>query len=300
VVSVVLATNRRSRFLAEAIASVAEQTMPDWEMIIVDDGSPDPAAISALVSHHPRVRIIRQHPAGVAAARNRGVEEATGELIAFLDDDDRWHPDRLAAHVDAHIRNDRAVASYCRLRTIDESGTQVLAEGDQSMVTSQSDIAARRTGILAPNLVVRRDVFREVDGYSTALRFAEDLDLVLKLAARGPIAFAERGLVDYRAHADNTTGRYRELADSIDKVLRQHRQSAVDAKDEGLVAAFDESIRKNDRFVWWSALRAARSALAERRPLSASGDIAWALSTAPAGLWHGLRKRFTRRRDGIG
>lgn len=294
VISVILATNRPAGpFLAEALDSLTAQTESRYQLIVVDDGSPDPGAVRDLACRVPGAVVLRRDGVGPAAARNAAAARADGEWLAFLDDDDRWHPDRLAAQVAQLSARPDAVAGYCGMRTIDADG-KVLVPADQVAVRDRADIARRRTGILLPNLMVRRSVFVEVGGFDGALRLAEDLDLLLRVCERGPILFTPRPLVDYRAHDANVTRRYRELVRAIDGVLRRHRGRAVDAGDEALVAAFDESLAKNARFAWWSAARSARAALRAGRLTAAVGDGWWALRTAPEGLVDRLDPRRSR------
>jgi len=292
-VSVVVATNRAGPYLAEALDSVRAQSHRHVEVIVVDDGSPDPDLVASVVAGIPGAVVVRQSSAGVSVARNSGAARSRGELLAFLDDDDRWHPDRLAAQVETLQAVPDAVASYCGMRTIDEGGA-VLVEADQVAITDRTDVARRATGIILPNLLMRRDAFHAVGGFHSRIKLAEDFDLVLRLAERGPIVFEPRALVDYRAHAQNTTGRHRELTRSIDRVLRLHEWSARERGDRELAAALRESLRKNERFAWWSAARAARAALRDGRPARAVGEMAWALATAPRGLLDGAARRVRR------
>ncbi|APZ35200.1 hypothetical protein BOH66_13805 [Microbacterium aurum] len=289
-VSVIVATNRAGEFLDEAIGSLAAQSETRYELIVVDDGSPDPTAVRQAAAAVGGAVVLRQAPGGPAAARNAGVRRARGRWLAFLDDDDRWHPDRLAAQLARFDADAAAVAGYCGMRTIDARG-EVLIDADQVAVDDEADIARRRTGIILPNLMVRTDVFTEVGGFDPALRLAEDLDLLLRVAQRGPVVFEPRPLVDYRTHGDNVTRRFRSLVDAIGGVLRRHRAAAETRGETALVAAFDESLRKNDRYAWWAAGRAARASWAERHPATAVGHLCWALRTAPAGLLDGLRRR---------
>lgn len=289
-VSVIVATNRAGEFLDEAIGSLAAQSETRYELIVVDDGSPDPTVVRRAAAAIDGAVVLRQEPAGPAAARNAGVRRARGRWLAFLDDDDRWHPDRLAAQLARFDADAAAVAGYCGLRTIDARG-EVLVEADQVAVDGEADIARRRTGIILPNLMVRTDVFTDAGGFDPALRLAEDLDLLLRIARRGPVVFEPRPLVDYRTHGDNVTRRFRALVTAIDGVLRRHRAEAQARGDSALVAAFDESLRKNDRYAWWAAGRAARASWTERHPAAAAGHLWWALRTAPAGLLDGLRRR---------
>src|SRR5262249_25220663 len=88
-VSVVIATYNSSRFIAQAVQSVLEQTYRPVEIVVVDDGSNDDTA-EVLACYRDRVRYVYQDNRGPAAARNRGIAEANGELLAFLDADDQW------------------------------------------------------------------------------------------------------------------------------------------------------------------------------------------------------------------
>ena len=97
-VSVVIPAYNRAAYLAQAIDSVLAQTYTPLEIIVVDDGSTDDTAQLA-ASYLPRIQLIRQANAGAAAARNSGIAQSHGELIALLDSDDRWLPDKLARQV---------------------------------------------------------------------------------------------------------------------------------------------------------------------------------------------------------
>lgn len=98
-VSVVIPTYNRGYIVREAIESVLAQTFGDFEVIVVDDGSADDTAEKIAAIRDSRVRYIRQSNAGVSAARNRGVAEARGEIISFLDSDDLWKPEKLTHEV---------------------------------------------------------------------------------------------------------------------------------------------------------------------------------------------------------
>ena len=295
-VSVVVATNRVSPFLAEALGSLAAQTHPRVETIVVDDGSPDPAAVDdAAASALPSARVLHRPSAGVSAARNAGAAEAGGELLVFFDDDDVCHPERLARQAALLMASPGAVACYCGMRTIDEEG-RVLVEADQVAVHDRLDVARRRTGILLGNLMVRRADFDALDGFDPALRLAEDLDLVLKLAERGDLVFAPEALFDYRLHGANTTSRHRELTRSIDRIVHAHLDRARAAGDAPLVAAHRESLRTNGRYAWWGALRHARGEVRAKRIGSAASDVLWALRFAPLAPADAVMRRLTGKR----
>ncbi len=128
-VSVVLATNRGGPLLALTLASLADQTSTDWELIVIDDGSPDPDAIEEAAAAIPSAIVVHQANAGLSVARNVGIGRSRGRYLAFLDDDDLWAPERLALGVAALERRPEAVASYCQWDSIDITG-QVVGTGD--------------------------------------------------------------------------------------------------------------------------------------------------------------------------
>src|SRR6478609_216235 len=101
-ISVIMPTNRGGPYLAEAVASLRAQTLATSDILLVDDGSPAPGLED--VARELGLRYYRQEPSGIAAARNAGVHQVDSEWVAFLDDDDVWHPDRLRAQMSAVVR----------------------------------------------------------------------------------------------------------------------------------------------------------------------------------------------------
>lgn len=290
-VSVIIATNRASPFLDEALQSVLQQSYSRVEVIVVDDGSDQDEFLVRAVAVIPSAVILRQPASGVSVARNIGAAHASGEYLAFLDDDDRWHPDRLELQVASMRENPTAVLGYCGMQSIDASG-RVIYAADHTPVIDQENIVRTLTGIMLPNVVVRRDKFAEVGGFRSTFRLAEDLDLVMSLAGRGPFVFTPEVLVDYRTHTANATRSYRELARSIDQVIRLHRWSAAERDDDALLLAHQVSLRANGRFGWWSALRAARVSLHEHRFGEALGHVVWATRFSPLGPPDALIRRL--------
>src|ERR1051326_6004137 len=125
-VSFVIPTQTRRRFLPETVSSVLEQSYSDWELIIVDDASTDdtPAWLGSL--HDPRIRATRHAEVrGPTAARNTGLALARGELVLFLDDDDLLRPDALARMVEALRAHPEALAATAACRLFHENGDSV-------------------------------------------------------------------------------------------------------------------------------------------------------------------------------
>lgn len=205
-VSVIIPSYNRAGLLRRALASVAAQTYPHdlIETIVVDDGSTDDTR-AVVAREFAGVRYIHQANAGVSAARNRGLREASGGVLAFLDSDDLWLPEKLAAQVDkltAHPELGLVVTDVLR-RNI--NGAQdTLRRRD----TIPSDGFALHTIAAHPALVpssvaMRRDVYEELGGFDPQLRTAEDIDYMLRVARlypigviEAPLTVAARGLED--------------------------------------------------------------------------------------------------------
>ena len=178
-VSIVMPVRDRAAVVGAAIDSILRQRFTNWELLVVDDGSTDATAsvVRAYVDSDARIRLLRQEPTGVSAARNRALSEATGELIAFLDSDNTWTPEHLAAAVAAiGDGTQRAVHTVVRIRRGD--GTLEFAA---EQVDRESLIEGRNAVDLNA-LVVSGDVVRKVGGFDESLRRWVDYDLVLRLA----------------------------------------------------------------------------------------------------------------------
>ena len=123
-VSVIMPAYNAQRYLTSAIASVQTQTYPHWELIVIDDASRDTTLELAreLAAADSRIRVLNQPVnKGVAEARNLGLDHATGELIAFLDSDDLWFPEKLSRQI-GFMTGSGALVSYTAYQRMDESG----------------------------------------------------------------------------------------------------------------------------------------------------------------------------------
>lgn len=129
-VSVVMPVFNVAPYVAEAVQSVLDQVFTDFELVIVDDGGTDDSIAICRTFDDPRIRIVHQQNRGLAGARNTGIAHARGEVIALLDPDDRWSPEKLRLHV-IHLDADTSVGvSYSGSRFIDADGT-ILKQGQR-------------------------------------------------------------------------------------------------------------------------------------------------------------------------
>ena len=187
-VSVIVPTYERRELVLEAVASVLAQTLADFELIVVDDGSTDGTG-EALQGLDPRLVYLWQENRGVAAARNTGIRRARGDIVAFLDSDDRWLPDHLTVVTETLERNPEAV---------------LVTTCPQGVIKGSEEPANARVADLLPKLLisnnlgfvpciaVRREALVAVDGFDEALPVAEGPDLWRRLALLGPCALLRR------------------------------------------------------------------------------------------------------------
>ena len=186
VVSIVMPVRNRPVSIAEAIRSIQSQTMPHWELIVVDDGSTDdtPSVIEEFGRSDDRIRLIRRTAAGVSAARNAGVADARGKYVAFLDSDNAWSPRFLELATNG-LRDLRVRAGYAVVEKV--RGTDSVYLGfkggrDHLLVGNHIDMNT---------LVVERSLLTEVGIFDEKLKRWVDHDLVLRISALSEIPLLE-------------------------------------------------------------------------------------------------------------
>lgn len=188
--------------LETALASLAAQTDPRWEAVIIDDGSRDRtfAIAQRLAARDPRVRALRQRNAGASAARNTGIAAARGRFLAFLDADDWIEPDYLATLLP--LAEDARTIAYCAYRRILPSGRAGPADWCPELEQDALAVLSRRCEPAIHCVLAPRDLIREIGGFDETLRTCEDWDLWLRLARTGlPFRGTPRPLANYRMRA---------------------------------------------------------------------------------------------------
>jgi glycosyltransferase involved in cell wall biosynthesis len=200
-VSVVLPTYNRARLLPRAVQSVVAQTFTEWELIIVDDGSTDDTAEAVLglgALYGERIRYVRQENAGASAARNRGVDESTGPLIAFLDSDDIFLPDKLLSQTRA-MKAEKSRFSFTNYFCFDDRG-RVFAERvniapDFSGAVYPKPLEFRCNCITTPSVMLDRETFHRAGGFDPEMAICEDIDLWTRVTMRERICVVPHALV---------------------------------------------------------------------------------------------------------
>ena len=203
-VSVIIPVYQGDRFLTEAIESVLNQTYTNYEIIVVDDGSTDNSC-GVLQPYREKIRYIYQENQGVAAARNRGIQMAQGELIAFLDQDDFWLPDKLTLQVACFDAQPEIGIVHCGWRRVDQEGKPL---GNVEPWYKAPNLTLEEwvqwKPILLSAMMFRREWLQRVSGLDTRFQQVCDLDLALRLGLAGcQSSWVYQVIICYRQHQHN-------------------------------------------------------------------------------------------------
>ena len=240
-VSVILPVYRVEKYISAAIKSVLAQTYQNWELLIIDDGSPDRSVEVCQQFNDPRIKIIHQQNRGLAGARNTGIRHAQGDYLAFLDGDDIWQPQKLTEHV-AHLESSPAVGvSFSRSAFIDETGNLLgtylmpqLHEITPPCLLCENPIG---NGSAA---VIRREVFAAIkfqaNIYGTvedfyfdeSFRQAEDVECWLRIAIQTDwqIEGIPAALTLYRVNSGGLSSSFLKQLESLERVIEKARSYA--------------------------------------------------------------------------
>ncbi len=184
-VSVIIPVYNGEKTIKQTIESVFQQTLTDWELIVIDDGSQDSTLEIVHSIQDSRLKVFTYQNSGVSASRNRGIAQSTGEFISFLDADDLWTPDKLESQLKALQKNPQADVAYSWTDWIDESG-KFLRPGGHITVNGNAykQLLVRDFIESGSNPLIRRQALNEVGGFEESLAYGEDWDMWLRLAAR--------------------------------------------------------------------------------------------------------------------
>ncbi len=208
-ISVIIPTHNRARLVRRAVDSVLKQSRKALEVIVVDDGSTDETQ-SFLQEFKDDIRVItlpENH--GVSHARNRGIEAAKGEWLAFLDSDDRWHLDKLEWQATYHHQHPDLLISQC-----DEiwmrNGVRVNPMQKHAKLSGTIFLQCLPRCIISPSAVLlHRSLLDRVGTFDENLPACEDYDLWLRVAREVPVGFLSKQLLTrYGGHADQLSRRF--------------------------------------------------------------------------------------------
>jgi len=229
-VSIIIPTFNRSELLKRALASVFKQTISDYEVIVIDDGSTDETA-EMIRELYPDVNYIYQQNKGVSSARNKGLELAKGDWMAFLDSDDEWMPEKLQKQLnllksdpekrvchteEVWIRNGIRVN---QMKKHQKAGGWIFPQCLPLCAMSPSSI------------IIHRSVFDDVGDFDTQLPACEDYDLWLRITAKYPVLYIEEPqILKYGGHEDQLSRKYWGMdqyrISALQKVIKENELSS--------------------------------------------------------------------------
>lgn len=268
-VSVVIPCFNYAHFLDQAIQSAVDQDYPAIEVIVVNDGSTDDPA--AIVSRFPHVRYVTQENRGLAAARNVGLSHCRGELVVFLDADDRLRPGAIAAGarlLEANPDLGFAAGFSTLISGVGLAQPTVNRPGCEGSDAYMSLL--RRNTIRNPGTVLfRRQLVEAAGGFTSGVDACADYDLYLRISRNHPVVFHDAVVAEYRKHGHNMSDNSAQMLRQALAVLRRQRPHLVTRElrhayrdgtrniriyyGDELVTQIRSRIRR--RSEWWQLLR---------------------------------------------
>jgi glycosyltransferase involved in cell wall biosynthesis len=301
--SVITPVFNGGKYLARSIRSVLAQTLPDFELIVVDDGSTDDAVREAASCEDSRLRILTQANSGAPNALNYGISVARGEYIALLDADDIWAPNKLQVQFDCFQKHPEADMAFTGLTYIDPDDQPMglprrEAAGSFDFDQLFIDYVVGSSSVVA----ARREAVVEAGGFDPAMLYLFDIDLVLRISrlrSRNILGIPEP-LTLYRRHPGQQTSDWRTIAAYWEKLVgklkrqypaqveRLERRARMNMARYFSYLAYEQG----DPSTAWSLLRRGWKA----HPIAGSSDLRnWKLGAAycaelllPTGLNHWL------------
>jgi glycosyltransferase involved in cell wall biosynthesis len=289
-VTTVIPTRDRPDGLRRSVRSVLAQRDIELEVVVVDDGSTEPAVPVVAAFDDPRVRLVRHEVSlGESAARNRGIAEARGDRIAFLDDDDLWAPDKLIRQTEALRSTGRSWAYGGEVVVDDE--LRVLSGSPPPPPDAVAESLRRYNAVpgSASSVLVTRELLSRVGTFDTGLRRTADWDLWLRLVREGPPAAVLDPVVAISVHPGNVSRDMESLFSELDVIaarygvdvdIARHRRwaawtSLLEGRRAGAVHHYLAAVRAGDP----TSLLRAVAALVPRRPgirdPASTADDAW-------------------------
>lgn len=195
----------KETLISNTLSTVLIQSYQDYEVIVVDDGSTDNSVAEVEKVQDPRIRLIRQQNAGVSVARNRGVEAAKGDLIAFLDADDEWKPEYLATQYHLFQKYPECSVFACNYEFRDVSGkvTPTLIHklpfvGEDGILSNYFEVAScSHPPLWTSAVMVKKQAMQAIGGFPVGVTSGEDLLTWARLSINDHIAFCKRSLAIY-------------------------------------------------------------------------------------------------------
>ena len=206
-VSVIIAAYNGEKYISDAIESVFNQTYKNIEVIVVDDGSTDSTA-ERIKQYLSRVKYLYQDNAGVANARNSGIQNSQGEFIAFLDHDDIWLPEKIERQVDYFLKNSQSKFVHTPVRYINHLGEIIEPSGYWGELKFNGEVKNVKEifmhfAMLQSTMMIKKEIFDEIGLWNQAFTSGDGYDLCLRIALKYTLGFINKPLALYRLHDSN-------------------------------------------------------------------------------------------------
>jgi glycosyltransferase involved in cell wall biosynthesis len=290
-VSVILPSYNYGHFLTAALDSVLAQSIPDLEIVAVDDGSVDDTE-KIVQQYRGRIRYVYQENAGLSSARNTGIVRSTGEFLLFLDADDILGPNVLSKQLNFLLQNPHVNVAVCRNKLFRQTNSNGApkSNGEWGLYQKSLNVHLCYFNIAPPHAyMLRRDVVIQTGFFDTELKACEDYDFWLRAAIQGngPV-FNDDGVVYYRKHPQSMSANERNqtlhdglLHYKLAELLADNHQFPFKFRLEGILAfaagalVTAERLKMQNSGNWLSMLNLVERRLQEERDLVKQGQTDW-------------------------
>lgn len=226
-ISVIIPTYNAERTILKTITSVLQQTFSDFELIVINDGSTDQTLELLSTVKDPRLKFFSYPNGGVAVARNHGISHATGDLIAFLDADDLWTPDKLELQLASLQQHPEAGVVYSWTYNMDEKGESFSAGNHFFYIGNvYAQLLVDNFIVNGSNCLIRRQAFESVGEFDPSVTGADDWDYWLRLALHWPFVVVPKPQIFYRQSSGSVSSKVEVMEKNLLRVIEKGFQAA--------------------------------------------------------------------------
>lgn len=241
-ISVVIPLYNKEKQIAHTLRSVLNQILQNFEVVIVDDGSTDGSVAEVEKFEDSRIRLIHQQNAGVSAARNRGIEEAKGELIAFLDADDEWKSEYLATQYHLYQKYPDCSVFACNYEFRNSDGVvtstiirKISFAGEDGILPNYFEVACcSHPPLWTSAVMVKKQAIQAIGGFPVGIKSGEDLLTWARLAVGGTIAYSKLPLAIFDVEGYSVSEKPKRIPAEKDIVGLELRNLLIRCPSNGL------------------------------------------------------------------
>jgi glycosyltransferase involved in cell wall biosynthesis len=232
-ISVIIPAYQHADCIVETVESVLSQTFRDFEVIIINDGCTDRTEeLLQPYIYQQRVRYFKQENRGISATRNRGLSLATGEFVAFLDDDDLWPADKLEWQYECLSNSDAVVIGGLTRVFGKSSGRKPVVEAPGYSVLSTVALFGGNPFGSPGQTLIRKSALLAIGGFDPEIWGADDHDVWIRLSRMGKIRRYDRISLMYRVHDFNTSRDSEKMFENAEKVIRKNLSGVMGRERE--------------------------------------------------------------------